>query len=140
MHRIGFYKEDETVMAELQEVTRVNTEEAKGRFHVEDKPVYLQIFIYRPLDSIELTGLYHDLLSLGLIQMDEDELAKTIKDDMDENRPCRWEIRCKDFAKAFEFARAAVRFWPDDMLAVQISDEPSEGMKNWIDSREEHTP
>lgn len=132
MNRIQFYKDEKKVKAELQEVKQVDPDGAVKMFKVHDKPVYLQMFVHRKLLLTELIGIYNDLVSFGLVELTKEDIDYAVREDIEKDQPFCYEIRCKDFEKAFKYAVMMAELWDDDSLTIQLSDEPTEEMKHWM--------
>ena len=145
MKRLEFHYEDGKTQVELHEVTRIAENGARNVFHVEESPVYLKIFFHRPLDEQELRKLYIILMTYDLFEIPEEKMDETIHDELERQKQYNntlgvWEIKCQKFQEAFECCYDVLSksdMIDDDAFSFQLSDEPSIGMKRWMDAKDE---
>lgn len=151
INNLVFFYDDGTVRTEYQECVPVMKDDSKlKRFRVNEKPCYLRITFLDDISDFELFNVYDRMISHHLIEVDR-SVADIVKDDLEKSgtmRDSSFEIVVYDFKEAFlcgseimeMFAEPGMGGWHCERVAVMLSDEPSKGMKNWIDSREEHAP
>jgi hypothetical protein len=150
MNNLVFFYEDGKVKTELQECTLVEKDDKKLKcFNVLEKPVYLRIFLHDDLFDFELKKIYVLLEEHKLTEITK-KLDDIIQEDMEMGlKGSSFEIVCRDFREAF-MCGCEIReyfthpgytdeWFEDERVSLMLSDEPSEGMKNWL-NRGENTP
>ena len=137
MNRLVYYKENGETKVEWQKITHMSKNGAEAKFKVNDKPAYLQIFFNRQLEEDELFDIYAVLIEHHIIKMSREEMERNIREDLTKQFDgVLWELKCH-FQDALN---CAVRL-SDDILfgegafTFQISDEPTERMKKWLDKK-----
>jgi len=139
MNRIGFFKEDSVVIAEMHDVTQVNTEQARATFKGKDKTVYMTMHFMTPIDRDELEWLYQTLVDYKIIIMSDEEIQEDIDETIENvSGRCNYEFRCTSFEDAFDCAHYICNspiYWEGRMV-LEINDEPSHVMQKWLERKQ----